>query len=67
MLNYVCEKLSNMRKFDLDTENMDKKSVCNYYAKCAVSGIVEGAILGCAAVGASTLVSVIDAKLKLKR
>lgn len=67
MLFNVCEKLNNMRKFDLDPENMDKKSVYKYYAKCAVSGLVEGGIFGCAVIGAATLISVTDAKLKLKR
>lgn len=58
MLFNVCEKLNNMKKFDLDTENMDTKSVCKYYAKCAVSGLVEGAIIGCAVIGAAAIISI---------
>lgn len=57
MLFNVCEKLNNMSKFDLDPENVDKKSVYKYYAKCAVSGLAEGLILGCVVIGASAIIN----------
>lgn len=66
MLITVCEKLNNMREFDLDPENMDKKSVYKYYAKCAVSGIIEGAITACTIAGATAFISIAGAKLMHK-